>query len=352
MEKLLSIIIPTYNMEKLLDKCLSSLIISDKTLIDRLEVLVVIDGATDNSSKIAHTYQNKYPNTFRVIDKENGNYGSCINRGLKEAKGKYTKILDADDWFNVSSFHSYLQLLSDTNVDLILNDRTIWDENERMIERLTYDDILTERTRYSLSDLNHKGFERSQMHCVAYKTELLHRIGYVQTEKVSYTDQEWVFRPFASARSIEYFHLDLYQYLVGRPGQTMEASVLAKKFIELQTVVFSIMSTYENHNWDDAQKEYLMTFLRNMITSIYSNGIVSNLYADDQLRRFDESFRKNHSLLYDISQQWYTSANEFAYVKTWRESNRTRMYIFHPQICLLHIKISILKLFNRIRQSC
>lgn len=98
MENILSIIIPTYNMEKYLDKCLASLIIEDKELMRQLEVLVVIDGAKDRSSEIAHTYQNRFADTFRVIDKENGNYGSCINRGLKEATGRYVKVLDADDY--------------------------------------------------------------------------------------------------------------------------------------------------------------------------------------------------------------------------------------------------------------
>ena len=79
-------------MEKYLDKCLTSLIFDDKGLMAQLEVLVVIDGAKDRSSEIAHKYQDKYPNTFVVIDKKNGNYGSCINRGLKEAKGTYIKL--------------------------------------------------------------------------------------------------------------------------------------------------------------------------------------------------------------------------------------------------------------------
>ena len=86
-------------MEKYLNKCLDSLIVENMNL---LEVLIINDGSKDNSSNIAHVYENKYPNTFRVIDKENGNYGSCINRGIKEAKGKYIKVLDADDSFNVS----------------------------------------------------------------------------------------------------------------------------------------------------------------------------------------------------------------------------------------------------------
>ena len=72
MQKILTIIIPTYNMEKYLHKCLNSLIVSDKSL-EKLEVLIVNDGSKDSSSQIAHEYESKFPKTFRVIDKENGN---------------------------------------------------------------------------------------------------------------------------------------------------------------------------------------------------------------------------------------------------------------------------------------
>ena len=102
MNKLLSIIIPTYNMEKYLHKCLDSLVVSDENMV-RLEVLVINDGSKDTSSQIAHEYEDKYSKTIRVVDKDNGNYGSCINRGLKEATGKYVKVLDADDYLDTDT---------------------------------------------------------------------------------------------------------------------------------------------------------------------------------------------------------------------------------------------------------
>ena len=120
MNKILTIVIPTYNMEKYLDKCLTSLVIEDRELMKQLEILVVIDGSKDRSSEIAHAYQVRYPQTFIVIDKENGNYGSCINRGLKEAAGKYIKVLDADDCYNSKSLQQHLELLRIVDVDLHL----------------------------------------------------------------------------------------------------------------------------------------------------------------------------------------------------------------------------------------
>ena len=105
-QKILSIIIPTYNMEKYLPKCLDSLI-SAKEVLCKMEILIINDGSKDASSRIAHEYQSRYPDSIIVIDKENGNYGSCVNRGLKEATGKYIKVLDADDWFLTQNLKRY-----------------------------------------------------------------------------------------------------------------------------------------------------------------------------------------------------------------------------------------------------
>lgn len=106
--KVLTIVIPTYNMEKFISRCLDSLLILN---INDVEILVINDGSRDNSSKIAHEYQEKYPLSIKVIDKENGNYGSCINVALSMATGKYFRILDADDYFDNKSFANYVDML-------------------------------------------------------------------------------------------------------------------------------------------------------------------------------------------------------------------------------------------------
>ena len=95
MDKILTVIVPAYNMEQYLAYCLDSLCISQHQ--NDIEVLVINDGSKDATSIIAHDYERKLPQVFKVIDKENGNYGSCVNRGLAEACGKYIKVLDADD---------------------------------------------------------------------------------------------------------------------------------------------------------------------------------------------------------------------------------------------------------------
>ena len=111
MEKLLSIVVPVYNVEKYINKCLESLAVSEEQMA-QLEVLVVNDGTPDNSAIMAKEFEKKYPQTFRVIDKENGGHGSCCNLGLKEAHGKYIHFLDSDDWLlpgALRSLYDYIQ---------------------------------------------------------------------------------------------------------------------------------------------------------------------------------------------------------------------------------------------------
>ena len=96
-DKILSLVVPTYNMEKYLPACLDS--VTDELIGDSLEVIVVNDGSTDRSPDIIRQYEQKRPDLIKVIDKPNGHYGSCVNAGLAVATGKYFKILDADDWF-------------------------------------------------------------------------------------------------------------------------------------------------------------------------------------------------------------------------------------------------------------
>ncbi len=94
--KLLSLIIPTYNMEALLPRCLDSLLVPET--LERLEVMVVNDGSKDGSLAVANRYKERFPQTLTVIDKPNGNYGSTINVALPVAQGKYVKVVDGVAW--------------------------------------------------------------------------------------------------------------------------------------------------------------------------------------------------------------------------------------------------------------
>ena len=117
MEKLLTITVPTYNVEKYLAQCLDSFVLEEDR--ELLEVLIVNDGSTDTSADIAKTYVERYPDVFTLINKENGGHGSTINAGIKAATGKYFKVVDSDDWVDKAAMKNLMECLKKSDSDLV-----------------------------------------------------------------------------------------------------------------------------------------------------------------------------------------------------------------------------------------
>ena len=117
MEKILTITVPSYNVEKFLNQTLNSFIHDE--ILDDIEVLIVDDGSKDHTAEIGKEYEEKYPQSFRVISKENGGHGSTINRGIAEAKGRYFKVVDGDDWVNTEDFVRLIQKLKGCSADYV-----------------------------------------------------------------------------------------------------------------------------------------------------------------------------------------------------------------------------------------
>ena len=242
MEKLLSVAIPTYNMEKYLNRCLDSFVIEDENLLNKLEVIVVNDGSKDSSSAIAHEYQQKYPDVFSVIDKENGHYGSCINAALKVATGKYFRIVDSDDWVDTNSLTVLMEDLSNREEDCLFTKFTVHDENknekiEQDISGLVWNKTIDLHT-----------FEMPlnciAMHNLTYKRALLNAIEYKQTTGICYTDSEYVYYPFSQADTLYCYDMSLYQYYIGRGEQSMNPATLEKNFSHFQ-LLFDSFQKYE-----------------------------------------------------------------------------------------------------------
>ena len=109
--KVLTVLVPTYNVEKYLRRCLDSLLLPE--VFEEIEVLVVNDGSKDGSADIARAYEKKYPQTVVFVDKENGGHGSTINVGIEKAQGTYFKVLDSDDWVNIGDFIEFVKRLKE-----------------------------------------------------------------------------------------------------------------------------------------------------------------------------------------------------------------------------------------------
>ena len=116
MEKV-SIIIPIYNVEKYLRRCLDSII---NQTYKNLEIICVNDGSTDGSAHILESYAKK-DNRIKVIDKQNEGLSIARNKGLDIATGKYCYFVDSDDWIELSTIEKLVNAITTNDVDVVIH---------------------------------------------------------------------------------------------------------------------------------------------------------------------------------------------------------------------------------------
>ena len=215
--KLLTIVVPVYNVEKYLKQCLDSFLVGER--IEEIEILIIDDGSPDQSCLIAEKYQLQFPNSFRVISKRNGGHGSVINRGICEAKGKYFKIVDGDDWVETSAFKKFIHYLEETDSDIVYSNYVWVDETSghKMKEIEEAFKGVRYRYNYRFDDISDKLYIK--MHSMTIKTDLLKRNKVKLDEGCYYVDTEYVTYPIPFIETISFFEDDVYMYRVGRLGQ-------------------------------------------------------------------------------------------------------------------------------------
>lgn len=323
--KLLSLIIPSYNMEKLLGRCIESLL-PDK--LNNIEIIIVNDGSKDNTLLVANKYKGNYPDVIVVIDKPNGNYGSCINEGLKVAKGKYIKILDADDWVNSKDFKIFVKKLEYETSDLVLTDF-----------HYIYNDIHKELKSFDIEEgenlieiFNNPTFWSMEMHAVSYKTSLLKDNFYQQTTGISYTDQEWIFIPMQYVNTISYYKLDVYQYFLGRDGQTMDPKVENLKIKDKIVVVKKIILAYKNFDKNrlGIRMQYFDYRFYSYLRSIYKNYILLQ-DTDEKLKELEELdiyINKNLPQVFEEMNDFMIHKKflPIKFIKNWRRDKKRSNY--------------------------
>lgn len=111
-----SIIVPVYNVEEYIDRCLKSLV--NQTLKD-IEIIVVNDGSPDNSEEIILKYEKKY-NNIKYLKKKNGGLSDARNYGLKYAKGEYIAFVDSDDYVSKDIYEKMYEKAKEGNFDLVV----------------------------------------------------------------------------------------------------------------------------------------------------------------------------------------------------------------------------------------
>lgn len=297
MEKQITIIIPTYNMENYIEKCLDSLLIPE---LEAVEVMVVNDGSKDKSSEIAHQYAERYPKSIKVIDKENGNYGSCINKALPLVSGRYVKVLDADDSFDKAAFSEFVKILTRFDEDLIVTNFIKIDENGNFLEQSDFSnypaDYSGEMTEMTYSFFKHY----VPMHRLTYKTEIFSTFDYHQTEGISYTDAQWAIIPLSYCKTVRFLDLCLYRYLFGRVGQTMDPIIRQKSVSQLWKVIGDISKFYENHKGRIINRPLLRLQLLEFHNNLYHAVLSYGPEYIKEVGEYDNSLKQISHEIYNL----------------------------------------------------
>ena len=113
--ELVSIIVPVYNVEQYLEKCVNSII---NQSYKNLEIILVDDGATDNSGKICDELA-KLDNRIKVYHKENGGLSDARNYGVERATGEYIGFVDSDDYIDPKMYEKLYEAIKKENVDVV-----------------------------------------------------------------------------------------------------------------------------------------------------------------------------------------------------------------------------------------
>lgn len=332
----LSIIIPVYNSQAFIQRCLDSLVLSEE-LMSRLEVVIVDDGSSDHGAEYAEAYRQKYPHSFRIVHKPNGGHGSAVNEGVRHCTGRYLKVLDADDWLHTDSLGKLPGILEGVDAQVIAcgYDRYCIPQKETV--RVSAG--LSGKTRIRYLDMEQLVREWSRirqifcLHGLIYQTDFYKKLCYQLPEGVFYDDAFFFTVPCSHADRLCILDMQLYVYRTGDPSQSISAKNREKRIHQMEEVIRAIVRT-ESRNKEKtaAGKEYWYRKLVSVVTDYYvtacfrcrdrKRGRQTALVFTRELRQTDRELYqriKSRYRLFAVMSVCRCSERDFERVRKWKD---------------------------------
>ena len=243
--KLLSFVIPAYNSEAYLEKCISSML--EPSVLPALEIIVVNDGSADATEKIALRFCGQYPGTVRLITQKNLGHGGALNTGCAAAQGKYLKVIDADDWVESRSLPAFVKALEKCESDVVLTHyRTVNITTGEEKAWRCYPEAFGKAM--TLADVMHRwgDFDRAlTFHGIAYRTDFYHRMGLKLSEHIFYEDHEFATFPCCHAETVTPLDIFLYVYRIGDVNQSVSDANQLKRISHVEAVLKRLLTEGE-----------------------------------------------------------------------------------------------------------
>ena len=342
-DKLLTIVVPSYNASKYLDFNLQSFL--RPSVPEKLEVIVVDDGSTDDTARIADAYHEKYPQTIKVIHKDNGGHGSGINAGLRAATGKYFKVVDADDWVDHEALERLLDYIASfdaaaanaaTDIDTAqvqadvkarAQDKAIFGPDViynnyywRLTDEAKSPDAYDRKTEFTepFSGVEyHKVYDFEsiadhcyvKMHNMTIRTDILREHQIQIDEHCYYVDMEYILYPMPYVETIAFLPEFLYQYQIGRQGQSMDPAKMQRNATQYDHVLASIYAYYDAH-CRDIEQPNRKKYIDRLISRFYASRIKILLSMPDASRRKNEFIAMEEVLHRDYADIYVANVNK------------------------------------------
>ena len=255
-KKKVSVIVPVYNTEKYLRKCLDSLV--NQTLKD-IEILVINDGSPDDSQTIIDEYKSKYSN-LKSYPKENGGLSDARNYGIDKANGEYLAFVDSDDYIALETYEIMYNKAVSQNFDIVVCDLNyVYEENKRV---KASSNIVADTTDIKKAMLNIYPAVWNKI----YKKELFQNN--LRFKKgIWFEDVEFTYRLLPYVKSIGRTEGCFYQYV------QREGSITKKNDLRIYNYIDNLNSVVKFYKDNDFYNEYQQELEYSYVRYLYATFI-------------------------------------------------------------------------------
>ncbi len=262
-----SVIVPVYNVEPYLDKCLNTLV--NQTL-KKIEIIIVNDGSKDNSEKIIEKYLKKYPEKIKYIKKANGGLSSARNEGLKYASGEYIGFVDSDDYVSLNTFNLMYKKAKEKNFDLVVcNLNYVYESKTKMVSAGLDKDLENEdEVKKNIVFLYPAVWNK------LYKKEILDSLKF--KEGIWYEDVEFNFRVYPRVKSIGYVDKPLIQYV---QRESSISKTIDKRLFNYIDNFNGLIRYYQDNN---LYNKYYFELEYSYVRYLYATFIKQLSYTNDK----------------------------------------------------------------------
>lgn len=284
MNILFSVVVPIYNVEQYLERCIESII---NQTYKNIEILLVNDGSKDNSYKIIEKYE-KIDTRIKTINKENGGLSDARNFGINASTGEYIVLLDSDDYIEINSIELFYKSIKNEKPDILVNKVNVLngDVKSKIAHRIQPGIVFTGQ-EFLKQSLSTGGFSMVAVRNI-YKKEFLTQNKLEFKKGILHEDEEFTPRAMLSGKSVIGTDIYFYNYII-RENSITTTKNKDKNAVDMIQTLKELEIIY--NKIDDAQ---LKAMLMNDLVAKYLNTFqVCMLYKPKYKHLIDKDFIKN-----------------------------------------------------------